>query len=209
MINSYYAVLDGKEIGPFTHEQLIEQGITADTLVLSPLSEHWQSAGELPELTQYFQEAGIYKPYQAILANFWWRLLALLIDTTIIYAFIIAGIAFMDIVLVFIGKKVLDGDDNDTTTVLTLIFLLVNLFYFSLMESSRKQATIGKIACGLKVVDENGFRISFSKALGRYFGKILSSFVCYAGFLVVLFSDNRQAWHDQLAHTYVLRAGNN
>jgi len=209
MINSYYAVQDGKEVGPFTREQLIEQGISADTLVLSPLSEHWQSAGELPELTQYFQEAGIYLPYRAILANFWWRLLAFLIDTAIVYAFLIVAVVFIDVVLPLIGKSPLNFDDNNTSNAITLTYVLVVVFYFPLMESSRTQATIGKIACGLKVVDENGMRISFLKAIGRYLGKILSSLICYAGFLVVLFSDNRQAWHDQLAKTYVLRPANN
>ncbi|HUM47783.1 MAG TPA: RDD family protein, partial [Chitinophagales bacterium] len=52
--------------------------------------------------------------------------------------------------------------------------MALNWLYYSLMESSHRQATIGKMAIGIKVTDLEGNRISFLNATGRYFGKILS-----------------------------------
>ena len=46
--------------------------------------------------------------------------------------------------------------------------------YYALMESSQKQATLGKMALGIKVTDQHGARISFGRATGRLLAKILS-----------------------------------
>ncbi len=67
------------------------------------------------------------------------------------------------------------------------------------------QGSIGKRICGLIVVDYHGRRISFAKALGRNFGKILSSMICFVGYLNALWDDKSQAWHDQLAKAYVMK----
>jgi uncharacterized RDD family membrane protein YckC len=82
---------------------------------------------------------------------------------------------------------------------------VIFFFYHATFESSRLQGSIGKIVCKLKVVNAAGERIPFGTALGRNFGKILSSLVCGMGFLIVLWNDNRQAWHDQLAKTFIIR----
>ena len=51
----------------------------------------------------------------------------------------------------------------------------------------------------------NGERISFGKATGRYFGKIVSSIILGIGYLMVIWSDKKQALHDQMAGTLVLK----
>lgn len=132
--------------------------------------------------------------------------LALLIDTVIVYTFNIALLAVVDTIFIFLHSHAIKTD-NGSDAILTLIFLLSNVFYYPFFESSRLQATPGKSVCGLKVVGAYGTRISIGNALGRYLGKFLSAMVCYAGFLVVLINDTRQAWHDQLAKTYVIRPG--
>lgn len=80
---------------------------------------------------------------------------------------------------------------------------LIAILYYSLMESSEKQATIGKIALNLKVGDMNGNRISFMNALGRYLAKILSALILLIGFIMVAFDNKRQGLHDKLANTVV------
>ncbi|MDH4224220.1 MAG: RDD family protein, partial [Deltaproteobacteria bacterium] len=55
--------------------------------------------------------------------------------------------------------------------------LLIDLIYFAGMESSAKQATLGKMALGMKVTDVNGNRISIGRAVGRFFGKLLSGLI--------------------------------
>lgn len=46
--------------------------------------------------------------------------------------------------------------------------------------------------------------ISFGRATGRYFGKILSLLTCYAGYISVFFNEKKQGWHDSLANTVVV-----
>ena len=76
--------------------------------------------------------------------------------------------------------------------------------YFALCESSVWQATLGKRALGIRVTDLNGQRISFMRATGRYFGKLLSAFFFCVGFLMVAWTQRKQGLHDLLAQTLVL-----
>jgi len=76
--------------------------------------------------------------------------------------------------------------------------------YFALMEGSRRQGTIGKQVVKIKVTDLEGNRISFGRATGRYFLKMVSSFEFMLGYLIS-FSDQRQTWHDYISKTLVVR----
>ncbi|MNP35907.1 RDD family protein [compost metagenome] len=76
--------------------------------------------------------------------------------------------------------------------------------YYTLMESSKWQATLGKMALGIVVVDEQGARISLGIANKRYWGKIISGLTLYIGYIMVLFTEERQALHDKIAGTYVV-----
>ena len=80
------------------------------------------------------------------------------------------------------------------------------ILYFVLMESSAKQATLGKMALGLVVVDVDGNRISFLRALGRYFAKILSGIILLIGYIMVGFTERKQGLHDMIASTLVVKA---
>lgn len=81
--------------------------------------------------------------------------------------------------------------------------LLAQLLYYAGMESSRRQATIGKLLLGLRVTDLKGRPISFWRALGR---NILLLFLGYATALSIPFSGRRRGVHDLLAGTVVLRS---
>jgi hypothetical protein len=87
-------------------------------------------------------------------------------------------------------------------------FIAIKLFvaypYCALMESSRRQGTLGKLAMGIKVTDIEGQQISFGKATGRYFMKAVSTAMLMLGY-VVSFSDKRQTWHDYIARTLVVK----
>ena len=58
---------------------------------------------------------------------------------------------------------------------------------------------------GLIVTDMNGQRITFGKASGRFFGKIVSGLICYVGFIMAGFTEKKQALHDMMAGTLVVR----
>lgn len=57
---------------------------------------------------------------------------------------------------------------------------------------------------GLKVTDEYGQRISFQRAVGRQFAKILSGLTCGIGYLLIAFTPRKQALHDFVARTLVV-----
>ena len=78
--------------------------------------------------------------------------------------------------------------------------------YFAMCHSSPWQATLGKRFLGLNVVDDNGGRITHQRAIGRYAGFALTLGL---GALAVLFTKRKQAVHDLLAHTLVIKADDN
>jgi uncharacterized RDD family membrane protein YckC len=89
-------------------------------------------------------------------------------------------------------------------TIFISIKLLLAYPYFALLESSRWQATLGKLALGIKITDTDGKRITFGRATGRYFLKSVSASLCMLGY-IISFSDRRQTFHDFMSQTLVLR----
>jgi uncharacterized RDD family membrane protein YckC len=121
--------------------------------------------------------------------------------------------AFMDAALVIVLGAIIIailgfgmGFKNESVTTLTLY--VVSLLYFTIMESSSRQATFGKIRMKIKVVNKEGERLSFLNALGRHFGKLLSFLLIGLGFLIIPFSKKKQALHDKLTKTYVVEIKN-
>ncbi|OOG48596.1 RDD family protein [Rhodanobacter sp. C01] len=86
----------------------------------------------------------------------------------------------------------------------SLITTVLAWLYFALCESSAWQATVGKLALGIRVTDLQGNRISFPRALGRYPAKILSGIILCIGFLMVAWTQRKQGLHDMIASTLVL-----
>lgn len=120
------------------------------------------------------------KPAAAEYAGFLPRFVAFLIDALII---IVAGIL---------------------VPFLKLLGILVPWVYFAYLESSEKQATLGKTAMGLKVTDNDGKRLSFTTASVRYFAKILSALILGLGFVMIAFDAKKQGLHDKIAGTLVV-----
>jgi hypothetical protein len=77
--------------------------------------------------------------------------------------------------------------------------------YFAVCESSRWQATPGKLVLHLQVTDEYGNRIDFGRASGRFFGKFVSAFIFCSGFLLAGWTARKQALHDLMAGCCVVR----
>ena len=83
-------------------------------------------------------------------------------------------------------------------TALALPWLLIPC-----LESSASRSTLGKDVFGLIVVDREGRRISFPRALARGILKLVTGI----GFFVMFLDPERRALHDLLAGTKVLRRG--
>ncbi|MCR9142204.1 MAG: RDD family protein [bacterium] len=90
---------------------------------------------------------------------------------------------------------------------LMLTPLWVGWLYFALMESSENSATLGKMALNIVVSDRFGRRITFERATGRYFAKIISGFTFGVGYLMAAFSSRKQALHDIIAGCLLLYRG--
>lgn len=65
--------------------------------------------------------------------------------------------------------------------------------------------TIGKMILGLKILKEDGSRLTFMTALVRYIGYYLSSLPLLLGFLWAAWDEKRQTWHDKIAGTCVVK----
>lgn len=83
--------------------------------------------------------------------------------------------------------------------------LVMTWLYFAAMHSSKYQATLGKMAVSIKVTDMNGDPISFGRATGRFFGKLISSMILLIGFIMAAFTEKKQGLHDMIASTLVLK----
>ncbi|MGH8562062.1 MAG: RDD family protein [Nevskiales bacterium] len=83
---------------------------------------------------------------------------------------------------------------------------LVLLIYWTLMESSRWQASLGKRALGLKVTDESGQRLTLLNALARNFLKILSCITLTIGFMMAGWTLRKQTLHDKISSCLVTRS---
>ncbi|MBN9350075.1 MAG: RDD family protein [Chitinophagaceae bacterium] len=130
-------------------------------------------------------------------AGFWVRASAFIADLLIAGA--LSGITSR----VLLGNYYL-ADDPDGFQWPGIVFLIVNWLYFSLQESSARQATIGKLSAGIKVCTENYERLSFANATGRFFAKILSAAVLFTGFIMVAFNDKKRGLHDRISKTFVI-----
>lgn len=99
----------------------------------------------------------------------------------------------------FIGPLIAKG------LVFACIAIVGKWLYEALLTSSSWQATVGKRVLRLKVTDDFGNRISFARATGRYFAKILSGWIMCVGYIMVAFTDRKRGLHDILCNTLVVR----
>ena len=125
--------------------------------------------------------------------GFWIRFLAYIVDSLIVFigcAVIAAAAALAGEIASAIGS---------------LVFLVGPFLYFAGMQASARQATLGKALLGLKVAGAGGDRISFLRSLGRELAKLISAFALMIGFLLAAFTQRKQALHDMVASTVVVR----
>ncbi len=151
-------------------------------------------------------------------AGFWKRAIAFLIDSIVlaIPSVLISGALMVPQVMSIV--KLASSGTEPTPEMMLPIFgkwmlgmvciwivnILLLWLYFAWMESSKYQATLGKMALGIKVVGAHGERISFARATGRNFAKFISHMILYFGDYMAGFTEKRQALHDIIATTYVV-----
>jgi uncharacterized RDD family membrane protein YckC len=153
-------------------------------------------------------------PHGPVYAGFWRRAGSFVLDTLVIQ--IPAGLL----------TDLLGGSGASSTTTTNAVtgatsphlhieplrFALTSIFgfvvawlYYALLQSSSWQATVGQRAVGVRVTDLDGNRISFARATGREFASILSGLIFGIGYLMIIWTERKQALHDILANTLVVR----
>ncbi len=141
-------------------------------------------------------------------AGFWRRFAAYIIDGLLVGAVFWIAWAIIGIDFQYDFENPSDWYTNYPSgwfIILTLAGYIVPWLYFALMEASAKQATLGKLALGIKVTDEAGNRVSFGRATGRFFSKILSGMILCIGYIMIAFTKKKQGLHDILAGTLVVK----
>jgi uncharacterized RDD family membrane protein YckC len=164
------------------------------------VSPHW-----LPPVTRAY-------------AGFWLRLVAHLIDGLLIGA--IGGVIFIPMFFLTGLGGFLRAVSHDrqpdpaiiasfvsSIALLVLASVLGSWLYYAYFESSDWQASVGKKVMNLIVTDLSGNRISFGRASGRYFAKIISGLIPLGiGYILAGVTEKKQALHDMIASCLVLRS---
>lgn len=144
-------------------------------------------------------------------AGFWIRLAAAFIDG------IILSVAFLPISIIFsaLNERFYfwgswdwrEGTGVGLVLLFTVIRMAVTWAYYVIM-TGHYGATLGKMLFKLKVVGEDMGPISYGTAAMREIvGKFVSALVCMIGYIWAGFDERKQAWHDKLAHTFVIITG--
>ncbi len=152
-------------------------------------------------------------------AGFWLRVVAAIIDGLIL------TVPFAAIFLLLMASalpSLIHANEQEPLTIvmtilprlllLGVIYLAGSWLYWSLMESSEWQATLGKKALGVYVTDLAGNRATFGRTSGRFFAGRGIGMIPYLGGLYFLiscilagFSEKKQALHDMIANCLVMR----
>jgi len=139
-------------------------------------------------------------------AGFWLRLMAYIVDWLVLTVLGVILITGLSLLLTYLGNDL----GNESAVMMLqgmakVITLIMALIYYAAMESSSKQATLGKLALGIKVTDLKGERISFLKASVRFLSKILSVLLLFIGFIMIAFTQKKQGLHDMIAGAVVIK----
>lgn len=140
-------------------------------------------------------------------AGFWIRFVASFIDGIIISIPIFVIAFILGVFSIFSSTDVDTAVYEKSQLILDLFLylgsLMISVLYYAGMHASKWQGTLGKMIVGIKVTDLNGKRISFGRALGRFFATILSS-ILYIGYIMAAFTQKKQSLHDMIAGTIVV-----
>ena len=137
-------------------------------------------------------------------AGFWIRSVAMMIDGIIVNLVSLPlGIA------IGIASAVLLPQNPSTEALvgalaqaLGVAITIIYVGYFT----SRKGATLGKLAFGMRVYKEGTTQhLSFGRAVGREFAKLASYLTLLVGFLMAGVRKDKRALHDLLASSRVVR----
>jgi uncharacterized RDD family membrane protein YckC len=139
--------------------------------------------------------------------GFWIRFVAKIIDNIIMG---MVNWAIMIPVSMVAAPAVMQGSEQFPTSgffAFMGIQLVISISLpaaYSTYFIGRFGATLGKMACRLKVVTPEGGRVSYGRALGRFFSEMLSSMILLIGYIMAAFDDEKRTLHDRICSTRVV-----
>jgi len=158
-------------------------------------------AGCKPVFMQKLAEGAQINTGELRYAGFWIRLAGTLIDGFLML-FLTFGIQLM------MGMSFLQIVGIEDRTMLMWIsaqfFSTATGVIYEAGMTGRYGATLGKMLCGIKVVMPDGGNVSYMRAVGRYFAKLLSFITLYIGFIMAAFDDQKRSLHDRICNTRVV-----
>ena len=163
-----------------------------------------------PPVAALTSDEAFYAGGNVVQAGFWKRTAAYAID-----AVVVTIAAQMVLMVAFFGMNVSSftrNPENMLASASGLLFLAsIYLFplilfgiYYAGFHASSRQATLGKMAVGIKVVRGDGRRISLARGIGRFFAFILSGLLLHIGYFMAAFTERKQGLHDMICDTLVV-----
>jgi uncharacterized RDD family membrane protein YckC len=133
-------------------------------------------------------------------AGWWVRFIALFIDSLIVG---IPGGIIVGILAGVVGK-----DATGVIIILYGLFILAEVAYFVYFWSRPEGQTLGMKMFNIRVVKTDGSPLTVGGAIVRYIGYIVDSIIfgLPIGYIWAAFDSNKQAWHDKMAGTYVVKS---
>ena len=163
--------------------------------------DSWVCASCKPIFIQKLKE-GAKLPGTVMYGGFWIRVVAKIIDG------LIQGVFAVILFLAFLPFLNFASTESNPGEVIAVVALQGGSILFALAYSTfflgKYGATPGKMAVGLKVVTSQDEPIDYKRAVARYFAEILSGLICYIGYIMVAFDEERRALHDRLCDTRVI-----
>lgn len=202
----YFIIFNGQRQGPYTKEELVEIGITAQTQVWYKGLADWTEAQYLNELKDIFQ----HKPMHIVGDNYT-QAQGERIGNVIYHADKRQVTLFTPQ-----GEVYYVYADFGNRLVALLIDHLICLFasiipvvgpwlYYALLHSSEGQATLGQRVMNIRCLSMEGNSIDFGQATGRFFMSIISSLLFCFGYFFYFGNDKKQTLHDSVAKTIVVK----
>lgn len=180
---------------------------------MMPFNELWVCAACKPLFIQKLKE-GVPVGNALEFSGFWLRFGAWVIDYIIMMVVqMVIYIPFTFFGMMNMLPNMSDKKSPDPSDI--AVFMAITAFMWVLQISvavgyetwfvGKYQATPGKMACQIKVVNSDGGRVSYLKACGRHFAKWISYFILGIGFIMAAFDDQKRGLHDHICNTRVVR----